>query len=86
MPRKHRFASSLGIALATTLAIATTLGPAAVAAPAYYAFTGVVDTDHSEYAGLTTFNGLFSFDLRRPISHRAIRTTATTRWTAASTV
>lgn len=62
MQRKRHFASSLGIAIATMLTLAASFSPPAIAAPAYYAFTGVIDSNHSEYGNLTSFSGLFSFD------------------------
>ena len=61
MKRTTLFASVIAAA-----AITTSFCRPAGATSIYYAFTGVVDGNHSEYANLTTFTGLFSFDPLRP--------------------
>lgn len=47
-------------------ALAATLCTSAFAAPTVYSFSGVIDVNHSDKAGLATFTGQFSFDRFKP--------------------
>ncbi len=39
---------------------------ATFATPTYYAFSGVIDTNHTQYAALGAFSGIISFDSSQP--------------------
>lgn len=52
--------------LAAAMAIVTLWCQSPLASAAVYSFSGVIDTNNSDHANLTSFNGAFSFDPTRP--------------------
>lgn len=52
--------------LATAVAIAALSCHSPIASAAVYSFSGLIDTNHSDHANLTSFTGIFSFDPSRP--------------------